>query len=334
VSHIVNFSNFASHEIANMSSSSENSDMVKQPIRESRFYKHRLYKLLHKKLRIPQKVVQPFRSALKIAVSPAQYRLRKRLAREIVATTKSLITIPDRDGYRFFGPEDIQEIDGIVKYCATVYQKAREAFPSEYFQKHPHKKFLFPILEGVEFCRHPALLRLMVSRPIVDAAAAYLGTVPKLTGARLCWSPENETARSSQLFHFDYEDLRQVKVFINIFETKEDQGPLTFLPANISEQVQKSIGRVLGRVQDERIYEGGGRNHELKLIGLPGSGAFLDTSRCLHYGSRFNRRDRLVLIIQFLNFYSSFRPTAPFKVPPDLPGFTPDLVQKLALGIH
>jgi hypothetical protein len=42
----------------------------------------------------------------------------------------------------------------------------------------------------------------------------------------------------------------------------------------------------------------------------------------------------LVLIIQFLNFYSSFRPTAPFKVPPDLPGFTPDLVQKLALGIH
>ena len=312
-----------------MSLSSENSEMVAQPIRQNR-----LYKVLHKKLRIPLRVIQPFHSVLKIAGSPAQYRFRKRLAREIITNTRSLITIPDRTGYRLFGADDIQEIEGIVRYCQTVYQESREAFPPEYFQKHPDKKFLLPILEGVEFCRHPALLRLIVSRPIVDAATAYLGTVPKLTGARLCWSPENDTARSSQLFHFDYEDQRQIKVFVNIFETTEDQGPLTFLPADISEQVQRSIGRVLGRIKDERIYEGGGRNHELKLIGPPGSGAFLDTSRCLHYGSRFNRRDRLVLIIQFLNSFSSFRPTAPFNVPPDLPGFKPDPIQRLVLGIY
>ena len=140
-------------------------------------------------------------------------------------------------------------------------------------------------------------------------------------------------ARSSQLFHFDYEDLRQVKVFINIFETKEDQGPLTFLPADISHQVQRAIARVLGRVQDERIYEEGGRNHEVKLTGPPGSGAFLDTSRCLHYESRCNRRDRVGLIIQFLNCHSAFRPTAPYNVSPDLQGFKPDPVQKPALGI-
>ena len=311
-----------------MVASSENSEMVKQPIRQNR-----LYKVLHKNLRIPQWVVRPFYSSLKIAGSPTEYRLRKRLAIEIVASTKALITIPEKDGYRLFGPDAIEGTDCIVKYCGTVYQKSREAFPPEYFQKHPHKKFLFPILEGAEFCRHPELLRLMVSRPILDAAAAYLGTVPKLSGARLCWSPENETARSSQLFHFDYEDLRQVKVFINIFETKEDQGPLTFLPADISEQVQRSIGRVLGRVQDERIYAGGGRNHELKLTGPPGSGAFLDTSRCLHYGSRFNRRDRLVLIIQFLNCFSSFRSTAPFQVSQELSTLDWDPIQKLVLNL-
>lgn len=302
--------------------------MVTQPIR-----KYRLYKILHKSLRIPLKVIQPFHSALKIAGSPTQYRLRKRLAKEIVTSDNSLFSVPDKDGYRFFGYDDFQVIDGIVKYCQNVYREAREAFPSEYFQKHPHKKFLFPILEGVEFCRHPALLRLMVSRQIVDAVAAYLGTVPKLTGARLCWSPENATAQSSQLYHFDYEDLRQIKVFINIFETKEDQGPLTFLPADISDKVQRSIGRVLGRVQDERIYEGGGRDRELKVIGPSGSGVFLDTSRCLHYGSRFNRRDRVVLIVQFLKWHSSYQSTAPFQVADDFLGPAPDPVQKLVLGI-
>ena len=179
--------------------SSENTDMVRQPIRQNR-----LYKVLHKNLRIPPWVVRPFYRALKITGSPTQYRLRKRLAREIIAITKPVMTIPDRAGYRLFGPDDIEGTDRIVRYCETVYQQSRAAFPPEYFQKHPHKKFLFPILEGAEFCRHPELLRFMVSRPILDAAAAYLGTVPKLTGARLCWSPENETARSSQLFHFYY----------------------------------------------------------------------------------------------------------------------------------
>ena len=70
-----------------------------------------------------------------------------------------------------------------------------------------------------------------------------------------------------------------------------------------------------------------------KLVGPAGSGAFLDTSRCLHYGSRFNRRDRLVLIIQFLNIHTAYQSTAPFQVPPDLPGLHLDPVQKLALGI-
>lgn len=311
-----------------MVASSENSEMVKQPIR-----KNRLHKFLHKRLGIPRNVVQPFLTTLKILGSPHQYRLRKQLAKDIMAEGKSCLFIPEEDGYRIFGPEDFREIGPIVRYCAKVYQDSRKTFSDEYLQKHPTKKFLFPILEGVEFLRHPALLQLMVSRPFLDAAITYLGAVPRLAGARLCWSPKNETNLSSQLYHFDYEDLKQVKVFINIFETNQDQGPFTFLPADISERVQRSIGGVIGRVQDERIYEGGGRNHEVKLVGSAGSGAFVDTCRCLHYGSRFNRRDRVVLIIQFLKWHSSYQTTASFQVPANLPGLNPDPVQKLALGV-
>ena len=307
----------------------EVSTFIAQAIRENP-----LPKFLHKKLKIPRHVIQPFLEAGKIARHPRQYLLRKQLAKEIVAADKTLLVIPDRDGFRLFGPEDIEGIGEVVRHCSEVYETSRHAFSAEYFQRHPQKKFLLPILEGVEFCRHPALLRFMVSRPLVDSASAYLGTVPRLAGARLCWSPPNETSRSSQLFHFDYEDVRQLKVFINIFETNEEQGPLTFLPAGISAQVQKTIGSVVGRVQDEPIYEAGGRHYELKLIGPAGSGAFLDTSRCLHFGSRFNQKDRLVLIIQFLRCHSSYRSTAPFQVSADAVGFNLDFVQKLALGIN
>ena len=277
-------------------------------------------------------MIQPLLMAVKIVGSPREYRLRKRLAEKNVATSKMRMTIPDKDGYRFFEADEIPGIDSLVRYCTMVYYESRKLFPPEYLQKHPTKCFLLPILEGGEFCRHPQLIHFMVSRPILDSVTGYLGTVPRLVGARLCWSPPNETARSSQLFHFDYEDLTQLKVFINIFETKEDQGPLTFIPADVSEHVQKSIRRV-SRVSDERIYKAGARNKEVKLVGPAGSGAFLDTSRCLHYGSRFNRRDRLVLIIQFLNIHTAYQSTAPFQVPSDLPGLDLDPVQKLALGI-
>lgn len=278
-------------------------------------------------------MIQPFLIVGRIVKNPTQYQLRKRLAKEILATTKQIPVISHKEGYRFFGPDEISGTSHLVSYCRQVFEESCRENPLEDLQKHPTKRFLLSILEGVEFCQHPQLIQFMVSRPILDAATVYLGAVPRLASARLCWSPQNETAQSSQLFHFDFEDLTQLKVFINIFETKEDQGPLTFLPAHVSEQVQRSIGNILGRVRDERIYEAGGKNSELKLIGPSGSGAFLDTSRCLHYGSRFNQKDRLVLIIQYLKFHSSYRPTAPFQVPQDLPGFTPDPAQKLALGI-
>ena len=311
-----------------MKPSTNTTEKVTQPIRQNW-----LHKLLHKYLKIPQAMIQPLLRTVKIARSPRQYWLRKRLAQENVATSKKRMIVPDKDGYRLFGPDDIEGIGQIVNYCTRVYQESRKTFSQEYLQKDPTKRFLLSILEGVEFCRHPELIRFMVSRAILDSATGYLGTVPRLVGARLCWSPPNETARSSQLFHFDYEDLTQLKVFINIFETTEEQGPLTFIPAEVSEQVQKSIGRV-SRISDERIYEAGARNREVKLIGPAGSGAFLDTSRCLHYGSRLNKRDRLVLIIQFLNIHTSYQSSAPFQVPPDLPGLDLDSVQKLALGIH
>ena len=289
-----------------------------------------LHKFLHKKLRVPRRAGYSSLSAAKVAFHPNEHRLRRQAARELIATTPDAAAISRLEGYRFFGPDDYPGIQQVVDYCTKVYQESRP----EFFAKNPKNRFLLYVLKGPDFCAHPVLIRFMVSRPILDAATVYFRSVPLLAGARLCWSPENETAHSSQLFHLDYEDLSQLKVFINIFETREDQGPLTFIPADISDQIQKPIGPAVGRVDDERIYEAGGRDRALKLVGPPGSGAFVDTSRCLHYGSRFNKRDRLILIIQFLTFHSPYKSNDCFHVPPDTMDLEFDPVQKLALGLR
>jgi hypothetical protein len=307
------------------------SEHPSKPRKESISATHRLHKFLHKRLKIPQGMIQPFLSAARIALNPSQYLLRQRLAKEILADGNRRIQVPQKDGYHFFSQNDIPGIEDIVRYCTAIYQDSRRNLPPDYFQNNPKKKYFNVLLEGDEFCEHPELLRCLLSRSILDAATIYLGAVPRLSGAMLVWSPENDTARSSQLFHFDYEDLTQLKMFINIFDTTPEHGPLTFLPADVSAQVQKTVGRILGRVSDDQVYQAGGKGQDRKLVGPSGSGAFLDTSRCLHYGSRYNKKDRLILIVQFLKFHSSYRGYIPFKVPSALADFSPDLVQRLVL---
>ena len=125
-----------------------------------------------------------------------------------------------------------------------------------------------------------------------------------------------------------------MKVFVNVSDTSAAHGPLTFLPADVSRDVRERVHYVTGRVEDARVYGLSGRDRVVELVGPPGCGAFVDTARCLHFGSRRNRYERLVLMIQFLRFHSPSESTFGFQVPPDHRGIDPDTVQKLVLGIE
>ena len=63
----------------------------------------------------------------------------------------------------------------------------------------------------------------------------------------------------------------------------------------------QELGRK-ARIPDDCVERVLGLDAATKLVGPAGSSAFVDSARCLHYGSRGNRRDRLLLSIQFLRF--------------------------------
>jgi hypothetical protein len=109
---------------------------------------------------------------------------------------------------------------------------------------------------------------------------------------------------------------------------------VTFLPAAATERVRRALRYDWGRLTDDDVDAVGVREEALRLVGPAGGGAFVDTSRCLHFGSRGNRRDRLVLLVQFFRFHAAAESKARFQVPPDLPGLDPDPVQRLALGLR
>ena len=306
-----------------------------------------LRKLLWKRLRLPRAIVHPALTAAKVAANPAQVRVRRRLGQALALarspaagvrsaesiSSRSIGRIPDDRGVLLFGAGELPGTDAVVSTCTRIYRELRGSSQVDDHLFNPRKRFLLALLAGADFCRYPELIRFMVSRPVLDTATEYLGSVPLLSGAALWWTPENDSAERSQLYHFDGEDERQVKLLLNIFETGPENGPFTVIPADVSAPIRRSHS-LRSRISDELVRDVCGAQHALELVGLPGSGAFVDTCRCLHFGSRQTRADRLVLMVQFMRFECPTESTFDFAVPPDLPGIVPDELQMLALGLR
>ena len=93
------------------------------------------------------------------------------------------------------------------------------------------------------------------------------------------------------------------------------------MPASQSQQVRERVSyRYKQRLSDEQVQVASAESlREVALIGPAGTLAFLDTSRCLHYGSRISSPDarRLVIMLQYITpsafilpDYPAVRPSA------------------------
>jgi hypothetical protein len=187
----------------------------------------------------------------------------------------------------------------VSAYARSLLTRYRQT-PDTILEINPAKAFLLSVLSGSQFAEHPPLLRLMLSRHLLDAASSYLGTVPYLEGAALWWTPPNCSARSSQTWHIDELAPSQVKVILNCDWVTRDQGPLHLLPADVSERIRTAADHRRGRLPDAQVMRHAPPDSVIRAEGGPGTGVMFDSSRCLHFGSRGNRRDRLVLAFHYL----------------------------------
>jgi hypothetical protein len=292
-----------------------------------------LHRVLHGRLHLPHNAADAVVRTVKYGFNPAQASIRRRLARKIAAEAAPDERIAEDRGYLTFAP-------GHFPGAATALDRARTRFAElskdgtiEETRRTARKKFLLSVITRSAFLDYPEILSFMISRPIVDLVSIYMGAVPILSSAKLWWTPPNDTEQQSQLFHRDGEDDRQIKFFFNLFDVTEQMGPLTFLSADVSESVMRRLGYNLGKMSDEAIDDAGGRGNHIVATGPAGGGVALDTSRCLHYGSRHNTIGRLILMFQFTSFYAPKAERIPWAAGIGRTGLEPDEVQKLVLGL-
>lgn len=245
--------------------------------------------------------------------------------------------IPEASGYLRFNDADNPTIRAARAMCDAMFDERIADGEQEGMRTNRKKAFLLRLFSHEQFLNYPEFVRLVTDRDVVDAAARYLGGIPLLAAAELWWSPPNESLTASQIMHTDSEDARQVKLFICVRDIEADQGPFTFLPADTSERIRRDLSKVRTRYTDQQVSDAAGAEEPLVFTGKAGDCALVDSSRCLHYGSRGNKRSRAMIMIQYLRYdvpHSRFEALWPRDgvVRPEPPLADLDAVQRAVLG--
>jgi hypothetical protein len=293
-----------------------------------------VYRLLYKRLHLPRERVHALLTWARARDHAAELRERAELYSALASGAGDhSIVLPEDTAILHLGADTVPGTDALTARCREVFADfQRRGVGADALQRNPNKRFLLSVLSGNEFLPYPELVRYMVSRPILDAAARYLGTVPRLEGAALWWTPPNDSVTSSQMVHVDELAPRQVKVIINCDAVGPDNGPLHVLPADRSSSLIASRGK-RGRIDDAWMEQSGALAEMAPVMGPPGSGIMFDSSRCLHYGSRRNLHDRLALAFHFMPLDAPV--TSRYHIECDaVPAALTDLdrYQRLALG--
>jgi len=259
-------------------------------------------------------------TAASYAGSPLDIRRRRRAAAMFTANGHAP-TINRARGYELVSFPTSGEFGPVLATCRRLFEMKQAQFEAqgagfESWTPEKQAKFLGRkqsfyryLLSDADLRRHPELVDFALSDSTLGAATRYLGIVPYLTRVDLVYSlPHPGENMESQLFHLDHEGLRQVKFFIHVFDVDEAEGPFSFIPADASDRVLADVRKRRNqqgaahsrRYSDEEVAAVGGTKSLVTVKGPAGSGVAVDTSRCLHLGSRVRPGSfRLVLYLQY-----------------------------------
>ena len=226
--------------------------------------------------------------------------------------------IPEGEGFLRVGASQDEVLVGAVQTAREILAKHN----LDALEQGAKKQFLIQIeLDPNQEAAWP-IFEFALSKQVVDPIAAYLRILPILTTAHIWYSPNKifESGRSQE-FHLDGADARQTKVFLFLDDIDEDSGPLTGLSADASRKIydmlrQKgAMDRVNVKVPDpvmfELLKEIG--SEPVAFTGKAGDMVFVDTCRCMHFGSRPSKgksKPRKVVMLHYTRPYA-----------PDLPLF-------------
>jgi hypothetical protein len=149
----------------------------------------------------------------------------------------------------------------------------------------------------------------------LDLAARYLQDEPLLTELKLLVSPvvlNKKPPEGSQLWHSDFDDDTNLKIFIFLDDIDEYSGPLQAINRTKSRDLMRAWHYKHGKEgvsHNDSIVPPAESSSIQTFVGQTGSVCLIDSVACLHRGSRFPTRERQIL-------YATFNTRTSYRFPP------------------
>lgn len=157
-------------------------------------------------------------------------------------------------------------------------------------------------LEESRVVSNNLIQRLLIDRTLLTIAQSYLEVLPSITNAMAWFTFPRETAsdQAAQMFHFDLERIKWLKVFFFLTDVTDESGPHIFIPGTHRDA---AIPRALldhgyDRMSDDDVAGFFPRDIWQKMLGVKGS-ILLEDTRGLHKGTPVVEGHRLVLQFQY-----------------------------------
>ena len=279
----------------------------------------------------------------------AYWRLKSRLRRADWERRRQLATqlphaddlaIPRDVGFIRLAPGRFPEVPQIV-HAARALVQSIDARAS----RKNSKNYLYGgLLDNAALSPESPFVRFALRADLIAAVSTYMGALPVLADIDILVSPSPEPGAApegSQLYHCDWDDVSQIKVFVYASDVRDPAGgPLTLLDARSSQSVRDRLDYRYGytfrvrhglgesldaraasphpaarynptrvRVPDEDMHDLVGAGAAQALMGASETVILADTSRCFHLGSRVDHRatPRVVVAFQYVTASSFLR---------------------------
>lgn len=181
---------------------------------------------------------------------------------------------------------------------------AGEGAPLTVYPRREPQAIIYDFLPR-DLINQPDVQRLMADKSFIALAQEYLGAQPVLDTVNLWWTTafsRQPDGNAAQLYHFDMDHVRWLKVFIYLTDMTPLSGPHCFVAGShrTGGIPEHFLQRGYVRLTDEEVKASFPPQAPVEIAGARGT-IIVEDTRGLHKGKPVLQGDRLMFELEFSN---------------------------------
>ncbi|MCD6067573.1 MAG: hypothetical protein K0S33_2399 [Bacteroidetes bacterium] len=169
-----------------------------------------------------------------------------------------------------------------------------------------------------DLVNNPDIQALIMDPVLINIARQYLGCEPIFDFPAMWWSTsflKEASSEAAQLYHFDLDRFKWLKIFIYLTDVNEDNGPHRLIRGSHLPDAKPTelLKRGYARIPDEDIAQYHKKEDFIVIHGEAGA-VFAEDTKCWHKGTPLRSGHRLVLEFEYTSsMFGSNYPTFEIK---------------------